>query len=45
VDQATAQALAEGYLAYTTTGDRSVLARFSADFYDDDAALLDSLRA
>jgi predicted ester cyclase len=33
VNRATAQALAEGYLAYTTTGDRSVLARFSPDFY------------
>ena len=34
MDRATAQALAEGYLADTTTGDRSVLARFSPDFDD-----------
>jgi lactoylglutathione lyase len=34
VDSATAQALADGYIAYSTIGDRSVLQTFSADFYD-----------
>jgi len=34
VDQATAQALADGYVAYTTTDDMSVLSRFSPDFVD-----------
>jgi predicted ester cyclase len=34
VDRATAQALADGYLAYTVAGDLSVLSTFSPDFYD-----------
>jgi len=34
MDQVTAQALADGYTAYTTTGDRSIMAMFSPDFYD-----------
>jgi predicted ester cyclase len=34
VDQATAQALADGYAAFNTTGDLSVLAMFSPEFYD-----------
>ena len=34
MNTATAQALADGYLAYSTTGDTSVLKMFSPDFYD-----------
>ena len=34
MDQATAQGLADGYVAYWTTGDRSVLRMFSPNFYD-----------
>jgi predicted ester cyclase len=34
MDSAAAQALAEGYLAYTTSGDESVLSLFSARFFD-----------
>jgi predicted ester cyclase len=34
VDQATAQALADGYAAYNATGDLSVLTMFAPDFYD-----------
>lgn len=34
MNAATAQALADGYLAYSTSGDRSVLSMFSPDFYD-----------
>ncbi len=34
MDQATAQALADGYIAYSTTGDMSVMKKFSPDFYD-----------
>ena len=34
MDQATAQALADGYAAYTATGDLSVLTMFSPEFYD-----------
>jgi SnoaL-like domain len=34
VDEATAQALAEGYLAYTVSGDDAVLRMFSPDFFD-----------
>jgi predicted ester cyclase len=34
MDQASAQALADGYIAYITAGDTSVLKTFSPDFYD-----------
>jgi lactoylglutathione lyase len=34
MDHAGAQALADGYLAYTTTGDTSALTMFSRDIYD-----------
>ena len=34
MDQATAQGLADGYVAYWTTGDKSVLRLFSPNFYD-----------
>ena len=34
MDHAGAQALADGYIAYTTTGDTSVLTMFSCDIYD-----------
>jgi hypothetical protein len=34
MDHAIAQALADGYIAYSTTGDTSVLGMFSPDFYD-----------
>ena len=34
MDHAGAQALADGYVAYTTTGDTSVLTMFSPDIYD-----------
>jgi predicted ester cyclase len=34
VDPATGHALADGYLAYSTSGDPSVLAMFSPEFYD-----------
>lgn len=34
VDQATAQALADGYAAYTALGDMSVLRMFSSELYD-----------
>jgi hypothetical protein len=34
MDEATAQALAEGYLAYTVSGDDAVLRMFSPDFFD-----------
>jgi hypothetical protein len=34
MNQATAQALTEGYAAYTTTGDLSITRMFSPDFYD-----------
>jgi lactoylglutathione lyase len=34
MDAGTAQALADGYVAYLTTGDTSVLDMFSAEFYD-----------
>jgi hypothetical protein len=34
MDAATAQALADGYVAYSISGDTSVLAMFSPDFYD-----------
>ena len=34
MDHATAQALAEGYQAFITTGDMAFLSSFSPDFYD-----------
>jgi predicted ester cyclase len=34
MNSGTAQALADGYVAYLTTGDTSVLGMFSPDFYD-----------
>lgn len=34
MDDARAQALADGYLTYITSGDASVLAMFSPEFYD-----------
>ena len=34
MDRATAQALADGYLAYLARGDMSIMSTFSADFYD-----------
>jgi predicted ester cyclase len=34
MEDARAQALADGYAAYTTTGDLSVMEMFSPDFYD-----------
>jgi lactoylglutathione lyase len=34
MDHASAQALADGYVAYITTGDTAVLTMFSPDFYD-----------
>ena len=34
MDQATAQALAEGYARYITNGDLSIMKIFSSDFYD-----------
>lgn len=34
MDKATAQALADGYLAYGNSGDTSVMAMFSPDLYD-----------
>jgi len=36
MDHAGAQALADGYIAYTTTGDTSVLTMFSRDIYDNE---------
>ena len=34
MDDATAQALADGYVAYTSTGDLSIMRMFSPDFFD-----------
>ena len=34
MDDATAQELADGYLAYSATGDMTVMSRFSPDFVD-----------
>ena len=34
MDDARAQALADGYIAYIATGDTSVMAMFSPEFYD-----------
>jgi predicted ester cyclase len=34
MDRSTAQALADGYLAYLTNGDMSIMSMFSPDFYD-----------
>ena len=35
MDPATAQALADGYVAYLTTGDAAVFGMFSPEFSDD----------
>ena len=34
MDRTTAQALADGYLAYLSNGDMSIMSMFAPDFYD-----------